>query len=74
MDMVDSALKTLDLALVKYNKRFKKYYRKNVLETSKKGTGFEFFSNLKKKIRVVDSALKTLGFALGFSLCQEKAS
>ena len=43
MDMVDSALKTLDLALVKYNKRFKKAYQKNVLETAKKGTGFHIF-------------------------------
>ena len=32
MDMVDSALKTLGLALVKYNKHIKKHYRKNILE------------------------------------------
>ena len=43
MDMVDSALKTLGLALVKYNKHIKKHYRKNVLEIAKKGTGFHIF-------------------------------
>ena len=48
MDMVDGALRTLDLALVKYNKRFKKHYRKNVLGIAKKGTGFSHFLKFKK--------------------------
>ena len=43
MDMVDSALKTLGLALVKYNKYFKKHDRKKILDTVKKGPVFDFF-------------------------------
>ncbi len=43
MNMVDGAFKMLGLALVKYNKRFKKHYRKNVLEIAKKGPVFTFF-------------------------------
>ena len=50
IDMVDSALKTLGLAVVKYNKSFKKHHGKIFSEPGKQGPVYWSLVDLKKKI------------------------
>ena len=48
MDMVDSALKRLDLVLLKHHKSFGKHDEKNVSATGKKGPVYWSLGDLKK--------------------------